>query len=399
MNSASPHEAGQADARQIARHAAQQAEKIGRIAVTLIRETFKAWNRDNAQQLGAALAFYTALSLAPLLVLLIVIAGQLLGDAAARNEIQAATQNVIGADAASVVESVIQNASTSGSSVVATVISFVMLMVGASGVFVQLRKALNIVWALAPKPERGLLGMLRDRLISFIMVLAAGSLLIAFLALDTVAGALNEAFGPLLTGLPSFSRFVQILQTLQTVKLLVSFAVFALLFALIYKALPAATIAWRDAWIGAGVTSLLFTLGNFLVGFYLRRSTVGSAYGAAGSLVALLVWVYFSALVFFFGAEFTQVYANYYGSRIVPDPDAVRIVRQRRSEQEVSNLLKPRFSPTTPPQRTSARHAPAARERPQSTLRKAARYGGLIAAALSLVVGALIGYQRLKGDR
>lgn len=387
------------------RQVAERALGTGKSIFTLLRETLKAWNRDNARQLGAALAFYTALSFAPLIVLLIVVAGQLFGSVAARNEIQTTMQSVVGSSAAGVIQTIIQNASTSDSSLLATLISFVTLMFSASRVFGQLRKALNMVWGLAQKPGRGLWGTIRNYLISFLMMLAAGSLLIAVLALDTVSGLINEAFGPYINAIPNLTRTLQVLRTLQTTKLFFSFGVFSLIFGFVYKTVPDAHIDWRDALIGGAFTSLLLTLGNTLVGFYLRSSSVGSAYGAAGSLIALLVWVYYSAQGLFLGAEFTKVYANTYGSRIIPDTDALHVVHQQRSRQEISDLMRPRFTPPepqdqppTPAAQPEAQSPPSAQEQTDRSA-KAARYGGLAAAVLSIVVGGVITYRRLKGDR
>ena len=390
----------------------QQVVRAARIMGGLVKDTYEAWLRDNARQLGAALAFYTALSLAPLVVLMTVIAGQLFGDEAAAGQLAQRIETVVGGSAAAVIETVIANASTTGSGVVATLVSIGTLIFGGSGMFAQLRKTLNWLWQLEPKPGNGLLRTVRDRLLSILMLFIAGSLLILILMLDTIIGAMNRAFGPLAPILPDFIELVRLLRTLQMVKFFVGFGVFMLLFALIYKTVPNASVAWKDAWIGGAATSLLFTLGNFLIGSYLRHSTVGSAYGAAGSLVALLVWVYYSAQVFFFGAEFTQIYANRYGSRIIPDPGAVRIERQRRSREEILGLLEPktplsrqpeeremppaerRSDPPDPPNPPTP---PPASPLPQERVRLA-RYGALLTAAAGFLAGLLVGYRRSRDD-
>ncbi len=302
------------------------------------------WSRDNASQLGAALAYYTALSLAPLLVLVVVIFSLVFGsNASVEGEIIDSTQKAIGQDAAIVIRTVLRNAGTSGSGIIATVISIGMLMFSASGVFGQLKRALNTVWELRQRSGRGVTGMIKERLISFAMVLVAGSLLIVSLLFDMVLSVLGDAISTWVP--PTFdpARVFAFLQTLQVAQFLLSFIIFSLLFAFIYKAVPDAEIAWSDVWIGGIATSLLFTTGNVLIGLYLSRSSVGSAYGAAGSLVALLVWVYYSAQVFFIGAEFTQVYANMYGSRILPDDDAVAVLRKTRTRKEVFAMMRPQF--------------------------------------------------------
>jgi membrane protein len=309
----------------------------------LLKETVNEWSRDNASQLGAALAFYTALSLAPLLVLVVVMINLVFGSTSYTGEIVNGMRQLIGQDAASVTRIVLENAGTSGSSVLATVISIGMLMFSASAVFGQLKNALNAVWELRRKPEEGVTKVIKDRLISFVMVLVAGSLLIASLLFDTALSMLGGAIGSWLPAVPVVTQSFAFLQSIQAAKFVFSLVIFATLFAFIYKTVPDAEIAWSDVWIGGTVTSLLFTGGNLLIGLYLGRGSVGSAYGAAGSLVALLVWVYFSAQVFFFGAEFTQVYANRYGSRILPDDDAVAVLRETRTRGEVFDMMRPRW--------------------------------------------------------
>jgi membrane protein len=309
----------------------------------LLKETVAEWTRDNAAQLGAALAFYTALSLAPLLVLVVVMISLVFGTTSYTGEIVDGTRQMIGPDAANVIGSILENAGTSGSSILATVISIGMLMFGASAVFGQLKRALNTVWELRRKPDEGVTKVIKDRLASFLMVLVAGSLLIASLLFDTVLSALGGAIGNWLPAAPDVMQIFTLLQSIQAAKFLFSLLIFATLFAFIYKTVPDAEITWSDVWIGGLVTSLLFTGGNLLIGLYLGRSSVGSAYGAAGSLVALLVWVYYSAQVFFFGAEFTQVYANTYGSQILPDDDAVAVVRETRTRKETFDMMRPRW--------------------------------------------------------
>jgi membrane protein len=297
----------------------------GGAAVDLIKETVREWSDDRAAELGAALAFYTALSLAPLLVLVVVLAGAVLGSSGIQSQIVNQAGSAIGQNAASLFQTILQNAGNRGSSLIATVISLTMLMFGASGVFGQLKKTLNQVWELEASPKRGIWGVVKNRLAAFAMVLGAGALLVASLSLDSALAALDSTLGTAIPALPALTNLAQILRTAQVAKFFVSFAVFAALFAFIYKTVPDAEVAWKDVWIGGAATSLLFTVGNLLIGLYLGRGTVGSAYGAAGSLVAFLVWVYYSAQVFFFGAEFTQVYADRYGSKVRPDDDAVRI--------------------------------------------------------------------------
>ncbi len=298
---------------------------VGGAAVDLIKETVREWSDDRAAELGAALAFYTALSLSPLLVLVVVLAGAVLGRSGIQSQIVDQAGSAIGQNAASLFQMILKNAGNRGSGLIATIISLTMLMFGASGVFGQLKKTLNQVWKLEASPERGIWGIVKNRLAAFAMALGAGVLLVASLSLDSALAALDSTLGTALPALPALTNLVQILRTAQVAKFFVSFVVFAALFAFIYKTVPDAEIAWEDVWIGGAATSLLFTVGNLLIGLYLGRGTVGSAYGAAGSLVAFLVWVYYSAQMFIFGAEFTQVYADRYGSTVRPDDDAVRV--------------------------------------------------------------------------
>jgi len=380
--------------------------------VFLLKETFKEWSRDNASQLGAALAYYTALSLAPLLVLVVVVLSLVFGNTSAQGEIAERAQSVAGQDAARVIRTILRNTNTSGSGVLATIISIGMLMFGASGVFGQLKQALNTVWELKQRPGRGATGMLKERLVSFGMVLVAGSLLVVSLTLDTVLAGLSGALGSRLSALPDLIQLVELLRTLRFVKFLFSFGVFTLLFAFIYKAVPDAEVAWKDVWIGGAATSLLFTGGNLLIGIYLGRSSVGSAYGAAGSLVALLVWVYYSAQVFFFGAEFTQVYAEIHGSRILPDEDAVALVREERTRQEVFGMMRPRLmglgrKKAKEEEAVETEEADMPTEVEVSAIAEDARsnrdhllkYGGAAAGVLGLLAGAIAVISRIKDER
>jgi membrane protein len=217
----------------------------------------------------------------------------------------------------------LESARQPGPGIVASGIGLVMLVIASTGVFAQLQDSLNTIWRVVPKPGRGILGILRDRLLSFLMVIVAGFLMLVSLVVSAALAALGKFFNYLLP-VPE--------AVLQTVNFLVSFAVITLLFAMIYKVLPDAKISWSDVWIGAAVTSLLFSLGKFMIGLYLGKSSLASAYGAAGSLVIILVWVYYSAQILLYGAEFTAVYAIRYGSRIVPTENAM-FLKQSLCEQ------------------------------------------------------------------
>jgi membrane protein len=273
----------------------------------LLKEAFKEWNEDNAPRLGAALSYYTVFSIAPLLLISIAVAGVVFGHDAAQGGIVAQIRQLIGPSAAESVQAMIENARQPGQGVLATVFGAVTLLFGAGGAFNELRAALDIIWEIPPRKGGGLKALLRERLAAFAMVLVVGFLLLVSLVLSAVLSAL-EVKG-------TFPGSVVVLQVLNNG---VSLAVITVLFALIFKYLPDAhpPVGWKDIWIGAFITAVLFTLGKFAIGLYLGRSSVASAYGAAGSLVLLLIWVYYSAQILFYGAELTQVYARRHGSRL-----------------------------------------------------------------------------------
>lgn len=274
----------------------------------LFRDAFKAWQDDRAPRLGAALAYYTIFSIAPLLLIAIVIAGLVFGQAAAEGTIVELIQEQVGNEAAQAIQSMIRSISDPGASLIATLIAVITMLIGATNFFYQLKDALNTIWGIAPKPEMGLKVLLIDRLLALAMVGFIGLILLASLFVSTLVAALSNA----VTGaLPDIGAIWQLINAA------ISFGIITLLFAMIFRILPDAKIAFSDVWIGAAVTSLLFTIGTSLLGLYLGRSSVSSVFGAAGSLVVLLVWIYYSAQILLFGAEFTQVYAYRYGSRMV----------------------------------------------------------------------------------
>jgi membrane protein len=286
--------------------------KIGRavrVAFELFRDAFKTWRDDRAPRLGAALAYYTIFSIAPLLLIAIVIAGLVFGQAAAEGAIVELLQEQVGVEAAQAIQSMIRSISDPRASLLATAIAIVAMLIGATNFFYQLKDALNTIWGVAPKPEMGLKVLLIDRLLALAMVGFIGLILLASLFASTLVAALSHAVAG---ALPSIGPLWQ------WINAAISFGVITLLFAMIFRILPDVKIAWSDVWIGAAVTSLLFTIGASLLGLYLGRSSISSVFGAAGSLVVLLVWIYYSAQILLFGAEFTQVYAYRYGSRMLP---------------------------------------------------------------------------------
>ena len=300
----------------------------------LLKETASDWADDNAARLGAALAYYTVFALAPLLIVVLFIIGLFWSGqgGAAQAEILGQIEGLLGPEGAELVESLMENTRPGGGNLFAVVAGVVALFLGATGVFGQLQGALNTIWEVKPKPGRGIKGFIMTRLLSFGIVLTIGFLLLVALVVSAGLSALDAFFADV-TPLAHF--FFRLLE------MLVSFGIITLLFAMIFRYLPDVEIDWRDVWIGAAITAGLFVLGKFAIGLYLGNSSTASAYGAAGSLVVLLLWVYYSAQILFFGAEFTQVYARRYGSQIRPAsyamllPEARRL-REAAREEEVA---------------------------------------------------------------
>lgn len=273
----------------------------------LIDKSVNAWIDDYAPSMGAAIAYYTLFSIAPLFILLIALAGYVFGEEAAQGEIVFQLQGRIGLKGAEVVQSLIKSVSKPAQGAIATVISIFTLLIGASSVFGELQSALNRIWRVPdPANRSGLFNFIRGRLLSFAMVLGLGLLLLASLAFGTFLSAVGQWSNRWFSGWQS---------VLQAANFVVSFALNAVIFAMIYKIMPRARIAWRDVAIGAMVTALLFETSKLLIGLYLGRTTVTSGFGAAGSLVLFLMWVYLSAQIFLLGAEFTWVYSHQRGSR------------------------------------------------------------------------------------
>jgi membrane protein len=287
-----------------------------KIVVELLKETFQEWQKDEASRLAASLAYYTVFSLAPLLIIAIAVAGSIFGEEAARGEIVGQIQGLVGLEGAKAIEAAIENSNQPEVSNIASTISVVVLFFGASGVFAELQEALNIIWGVKVKPGRGVASFIRKRILSFSAVLGIGFLLLVSLVISAVLSALGNF---MIYSIPGIDLFWQ------SLNFVISFVVITFLFALMYKFLPDVKITWRDVLTGATITAFLFTIGKFVLGLYLGGGSFGSTYGAAGSLVIILAWVYYSAQILFFGAEFTQVYAKRYGSQIIPDKHAVKI--------------------------------------------------------------------------
>jgi membrane protein len=293
----------------------------------LLRTTFTEWSEDKAPRLGAALAYYTLFALAPLLLIAIAIAGLVYGEEAAQGQVARELKEAVGRPVAEAVEDLIKHTHRSGAGTLATLIGLGTLLFAAAGLFWQVQDALDTVWKVTPKPGRGLWGIVRDRLFSFVMVLGIGLLLLASLALTTFLVAVSR-YVPL-PELPAGISLWQAVNSLTSVLFL------TLLFAMSYKILPDAKIAWADVWAGAALTAVLFTIGKQLIGLYLGYAGLASAFGAAGSVVLILFWVYYSAQIFLFGAEFTRVYAEQRGEPVAPRDNAMLLSREDRVRQGI----------------------------------------------------------------
>jgi membrane protein len=274
----------------------------------MLKEAFTDWKDDQAPRLGAALSYYTIFSLAPLLLIAVAIAGLVFGREAAQGRIVDEIGGLLGTTGGKAIEEMVASARQPSEGALATLAGLVALLFGASGAFNELRQAMNTVWEVPEREGAGLKGLIRGRLLSFAMVVFIGFLLLVSLLASAALAAMGEMMGGSMTGQ---------LHLLQLVNAVVSLGVVTVLFAMIFKFLPDAqpAVAWKDVWIGAFTTAVLFTVGKVAIGLYLGRGTVGSAYGAAGSLLVILVWVYYAAQILFFGAELTQVYASRHGSR------------------------------------------------------------------------------------
>lgn len=281
---------------------------------SLLKEAFKEWQEDEALQLGAALSYYTIFSIAPMLLVVIAVAGLVFGREAVQGQLDNQIQGLVGAQGADAIQTMVANASRRDGGLWATIIAVATILFGATGVFTQLQSTLNHIFDVKAKPGQGIKGILRARAAAFGMLLGIGFLLLVSLV---ISAGLAAAGNYLLSVFPG-AEFL-----LQALNFVVSLAVITVLFAMIFRFLPDVKIAWRDVWFGASVTALLFTIGKTLIGLYLGNSSVASVYGAAGSLVVVLLWAYYSSQILFFGAELTEVWARRRGSHIVPDKHAV----------------------------------------------------------------------------
>lgn len=294
---------------------------------TILKDTFNGFTNDRALKLSASLSYYTIFSLAPLLLLLISLAGVFFGKEAIQGHVFSEINGLIGNEAAAQIQQIIKNMELSGKTNVAIVIGAVTLLIGATSVFGEIQDSINMIWKVKAKPKRGWVKLLKDRLLSSSLIVALGFLLIVSLMINGALLALNDI---LKDYFPNVTVII-----FRILNVIISFSVITLLFGVIFKVLPDAKIAWKDVRVGAFFTALLFMLGRFIIGIYIETTSTGSAYGAAGSLIIILVWVYYTAAILYFGAEFTRVYAEYIGARIEPADYAV-YVEESEKERDVS---------------------------------------------------------------
>ncbi|MBK0380200.1 YihY/virulence factor BrkB family protein [Mucilaginibacter segetis] len=295
----------------------------------VLMATFSGFGRDNGLKLSASLAYYTVFSLGPLLILIISLAGLFLGTDAATNRLYPEIEHYVGSKAAMQIQEMLKNLALSGKTGIAVVIGVATLLLGASSIFVEIQDSLNIIWRVKAKPKRGWVKLLTNRFLSFSLIVSLGFLLLASLLINLIMKALSERiehFLPAVTGL-----------LLQVVNLGITLIVISVLFGIIFKFLPDVKIKWKDVRSGAFFTAILFMIGQYIIGLYIQYTAQSSTYGAAGSLIVILVWIYYTAAILYMGAEFTQVYAEAIGSRIEPADYAVH-VKQTEVERVVKDL-------------------------------------------------------------
>ena len=302
------------------------ASKVG----YLLKETFNGFIDDNAIKLSAALSYYTIFSLPPLLIIIISLSGIFLGADAVKGELFGQIQGLVGSDAALQIQEAIKNVKLSNGNAFATTFGLVILLIGASGVFAEIQDSINYIWGLKAKPKRGIIKYLYNRLMSFSMIGSVGFLLLVGLIVNSLVDVLGKRLAVIFPQDAIYLFYI--------VNGLVIFAIITLLFSIIFKTLPDGRIALRDCLVGASFTAILFMIGKFAIGAYLGNSNIASIYGATGSIILILVWVYYSAIILYFGAEFTKVFAYTHGQKIIPNAYSVQILKLVGSpEIEVAN--------------------------------------------------------------
>lgn len=296
----------------------------------IFRQAMTEFVADNGLKLSASLSYYTVFSLGPVLIIMISLAGIFFGKDAVRGKLFYQINGLVGNEAALQIQDIIQNIEQSQSTTAGVVLGIVILIIGATGVFAEIQDSINYIWSLKAKPRQGWLKLLINRLISFSLVVSFGFILMVSLGVHALMDLLQDRLVRFFD-----SATVVIFQGFNYILL---FTIITTLFAIIFKVLPDGSIRWRDSFVGAIFTAILFLIGKFMIGFYLGASNVGATYGAAASMIIILIWIYYSSIILFFGAEFTKVYTMNFGSKIVPDKTAVFIVKQEVKELHVGKL-------------------------------------------------------------
>jgi membrane protein len=301
-----------------------------RTALQILKHTAYAFNEDNAFKLSASLSYYTVFALGPLLIIVLSLAGMIYGKEAARGQLYKDLDGLVEPEVALQIQQIIANAMHTHATTIGAVIGFIILFIGATGVFTEIQGSINFIWSVKAKPKKGWLKYLGNRLLSCSLVLGLGFLLLVSLVVNTLLTLLSTRLTKLF---PHYTVYL-----FNVINMVVILTVITGLFAVIYKVLPDAIISWKDALIGSAFTALLFLLGKFLIGYYLERINLDITYGTAASIVIILTWVYYSSLILYFGAEFTKVYALHSGEGIRPKQTAVFIIKRETKEVPTSYL-------------------------------------------------------------
>lgn len=287
----------------------------------LLKETFHEFIDDNAIKLSASLSYYTVFSLPPLLIIIISLCGFFFGAEAVKGELFGQINGLVGNAAALQIQETIKNVKLSSSNTFATTVGIIILLIGASGVFAEIQDSINYIWGIKAKPKRGFIKFLKNRLMSFSMIGSVGFLLLVGLIVNSLMDVLNNRLAAYFPKDTVYLFYV--------INILIVFIIITILFTVIFKTLPDGKVVLRDCLTGAAFTAFLFMIGKFAIGAYLGSSAVASIYGAAGSVILILVWVYYSAIILYFGAEFTKVYAHTHGQKIIPNKYSVQIIKQK----------------------------------------------------------------------
>lgn len=297
----------------------QKIKARGKEWLDIIKETFKEFSEDNVMHFGASLSYYTIFALPPIITVIITLAGTLFGQEAVSGHLYYQLSGMLGEKGALEVQNIVELASKLKPNLIAKIVGVAAIIISSTGVFLAIQDALNAIWSVKAKPKSGIVRLVVNRALSFAMVMSIGFLLMVSLVIHAAVQAISVL-------MEAYFKSVTLI-FMQVFNLVLPIAIITVLFALIFKFLPDAKIRWKDVWVGAFVTSLLFSLGKFLIGFYLGNTDVGSAYGAAGIIIILLTWIFYSSILLFLGAEFTKVYSSRYGKGIQPSEFAVRIVK------------------------------------------------------------------------